>query len=93
MTAKLYSRVPSVSPLKPLSGQAKVVWESLTDTPTLAKDVDAVAGPRLRTRQDTYRVTLYYILVLKSRGLVQATEQAPATELEQLLAGPVLHVE
>jgi len=79
-TAKLYSLVPETQPKKALTGQAKQVWEELSadPTPRLATDIDAQVGPKFKTRQDTLRVTLYYLLVFKKQGLVQAAPQAKA---------------
>lgn len=72
MTAKLYARVSNAKFEKPLGPQAKIVWDALTTTPQLATDVNNVSGPKFATRQDTLRVTLYYILTFKKQGLVAA---------------------
>jgi hypothetical protein len=92
-TAKLYSIVPDAIPARTLTGQAAQVWTELANdtTPRLATAVDAKVGPLFKTRQDTLRVTLYYILVFKKLGLVQATAQpkvvAPTPEqLEETVA-------
>jgi hypothetical protein len=70
------------------SGQARRVLAELQRVrePRLATDIDeAIAkstgkagglnGPHI-TRQDSLRVTLYYLLVFKKAGAVVATEQA-----------------
>jgi len=76
-TAKLYSLAPAAKPAKPLRGQALIVWNELASdlTPRLATDIDKKCGPLFKTVQDTYRVTLYYILVFKKAGLVLGREQ------------------
>lgn len=81
-TAKLYSMVENAKPARELTGQAKQVWEELQvdTTPRLATDIDAQVGPKFKTRQDTLRVTLYYLLVFKKQGIVQATAQAPKVD-------------
>lgn len=88
MTAKLYARTPNARPAKPLGPQAKVVWDALDATPRLATDVDKTSGPQFKTRQDTLRVTLYYILVFKKAGLVTAHENI-AAETENAFAGTI----
>lgn len=74
------------APEKPLSGQAKVIFDGMT---AMSKDgvhefLDAKAWTELlkgtfKTRQDEYRVVLYYLLTFKKRGLVASREvEAPA---------------
>lgn len=86
MTAKKYAKVQGQKPAKPLGPQAMLVWQSLSATPKLATEVNAECGPKFTTRQDTLRVTLYYILVFKSQGLVSAHENVE-TETENAFAG------
>lgn len=76
MNARLYAKTAK-TPKSPLRGQAERVWNELTKTPELAtvisERITSSATP-LVTRQDPYRVTLYYILVFKNQGLVAAHE-------------------
>ncbi len=70
-----------------LKGQARVVFDVLraqNGEPKLASDInaDVEATGLLKTRQDTLRVTLYYIIVFKGRGWVSAVDQeVPAEQL------------
>ena len=84
MTARLYAIANDAKLTKTLKGQALQVWTELQNdtTPRLAVDIDAKVGPLYKTRQDTLRVTLYYLLVFKKQGLVVASEPAvtPAQE-------------
>ena len=69
-------------PAKSLVGQAQVVMFGLSS----AKDADGnplfltakawtgVIGPQLKTRQDPYRVVLYYIIGLKKLGVIATRE-------------------
>jgi len=85
MIARLYSRT-SKTPKNPLRGQAERVYRDLSATPELATVVSeriAKSADPLKTRQDPYRVTLYYILVFKNQGLVQAHEPVVAEAVEQ----------
>jgi len=76
--ARLYAVSPKATPsvVSKLKGQAKIVMDELLrdSTPRLATEVDAVTGKLFKTRQDTLRVTLYYIIVFKGKGLVTAFE-------------------
>lgn len=79
---------------KPLSGQALLVFQGMNErvdgkdsahafkTP---KEWTVKIGPKLVTRQDTYRVVLYYILIFKNRGLVAVREQEPV--IDEVTAG------
>ena len=82
MNAKLYKK--SAQPRKPINGQALVVWNHMSSTPELAKTILArvVESGQLKTTQDKYRVVLYYILVFKSKGLVEAVEPAENVAVE-----------
>jgi hypothetical protein len=59
-----------------LKGQAKIVYDELARvrTPRLAEDINKETRKKLVTRQDYLRVTLYYIIVFKGRGIVVAHE-------------------
>ena len=61
-----------------LKGQAKIVYDDLRSVPEprLAVDVEKSCGHRIVTRQDPFRVVLYYILVFKSKGIITVTEPA-----------------
>ena len=71
---------------------AQVLAELRADTePRLAVDIDAriAATNPFKTRQDTLRVTLYYLIVFAKRGWVikdkpQANENAVAVEGEDV---------
>jgi hypothetical protein len=79
-------------PTKAVRGQAAVVLEALREvkgTPKLATEINelVVKSGNLKTRQDTLRVTLYYIIVFKGRGLVRATEQELVEAPESVAEG------
>jgi hypothetical protein len=59
-----------------LKGQAKIVYDELARVPAprLAEDINKETRKKLVTRQDYLRVTLYYIIVFKGRGIVVAHE-------------------
>lgn len=87
MTARMYSLATNLSPenkkyVGGLRGQAKIVYEELVRdrTPRLAEAINKVTGPKFVTKQDTLRVTLYYIIVFKGRGIVVAHEPTRAEE-------------
>lgn len=64
-------------PGRELSGQALIVFngmKTLPDTMATGKEWTEVIGPELKTRQDPYRVVLYYILILKNLGVVKTEE-------------------
>lgn len=64
-------------PEKPVSGQALIVLNGLRSEPDSLKTGKVWAesiGPQLATRQDPYRVVLYYILILKNKGCVRTNE-------------------
>jgi hypothetical protein len=79
--ARLYA-FNGTEPKNAVRGQAAVVLAELKrdTTPRLATDIaETVASSgELKTRQDILRVVLYYIIIFKNRGMVSATEQAPA---------------
>jgi hypothetical protein len=65
------------NPVKELGGQALIVFRGLKSEPTALKtghEWTETIGPELKTRQDPYRVVLYYILILKSKGLIRTNE-------------------
>lgn len=83
MTARMYSLSNELSDAQKkyvagLKGQAKVVFDELENDKTarFAEDINKNCGPKLVTRQDTLRVTLYYIIIFKGKGIVKATEPA-----------------
>lgn len=64
-------------PAKELGGQAKIVFDVLKgakDELHTGHEWTDIVGNELRTRQDPYRVVLYYILILKNRGLIRTNE-------------------
>lgn len=66
-------------PEREQSGQAAIVLRGLMAEPGVGrtgKEWAEVIGPQLKTRQDPYRVVLYYILILKSKGCVRTDEKA-----------------
>jgi hypothetical protein len=62
---------------KPLSGQALIVFNGMRAEPDAMKTghgwTESI-GKQLATRQDPYRVVLYYILILKNRGVIRTNE-------------------
>lgn len=78
--ARTYGR-NSEFPEKPLSGQAKLVFDTMASGEFLDPHAWAkLVEPGLKTRQTAYRVTLYYILIFKKRGLVDVMEQEKMPE-------------
>lgn len=87
MTARFYALAANLSPentkyVAGLTGQAKIVYEELARvrTPRLAEEINKETSKRLVTKQDFLRVTLYYIIVFKGRGVVVASEAARPEE-------------
>ena len=82
MTARHYVLRADVK-VPVLKGQAKIVMDTLVELqgqgPLPATTINETSGPKFKTRQDTLRVTLYYIVVFKGQGLVRAVE--PGTEV------------
>lgn len=81
MTARLYSLATDLTAdqkkyVGGLRGQARIVYDELARvrTPRLAEDINKETRKLLVTRQDYLRVTLYYIIVFKGRGIVVAHE-------------------
>ncbi len=77
--ARLYA-FNGTEPKSPVKGQAAVVLDVLrrqNGEPKLATDLAAQVEREgnLKTRQDILRVTLYYVLVFKSRGMIATCEQ------------------
>jgi len=74
-----------------LKGQAKIVFDDMigNTTPRLAVDIEKSCGSQIVTRQDVFRVVLYYILVFKSKGIVRAHLPAIEAEPENAFAGLV----
>jgi hypothetical protein len=65
-------------PAKPVSGQKALVLRGLAQHRGEVKsghEWATIIGPGLATRQDPYRVVLYYILLLKKDGCVRTVEQ------------------
>ena len=64
-------------PEKPLSGQALIVFNGMRANASAMKtghEWTELIGNQLATRQDPYRVVLYYILILKGRGVIKTNE-------------------
>lgn len=83
--ARLYSINSEVIPqseMAKLKGQAKIVMDVLLEnkTPRLATAITEDTTPRLKTRQDFLRVTLYYIIVFKSKGWIHVKENKTQSE-------------
>jgi hypothetical protein len=81
--ARLYSvNTELVQNSDKFKGQAKIVMdELLRDTsPRLASEINTHTEKCLKTRQDTLRVTLYYIIVFKSKGLIHTKENDTVSE-------------
>jgi hypothetical protein len=86
MKARLYARTDA-TPKNALRGQAARVFAELTTTPELAVTVNdriVASDNPFKTRQDPYRVTLYYILVFKKAGLVASSEPLAETIAEPI---------
>ncbi len=73
-----------------LKGQAKIVFDAMRDNPKprLAVEIDKDCTA-IVTRQDRFRVTLYYILVFKSKGIVKAYLPDVENEVENAFAGVI----
>jgi len=89
-TARLYARneVPAKVEFK---GQAAVIMDVLlrqNGEPKLAADLakQVEAEGNLKTKQDILRVTLYYIIVFKNKGLIATCEQDRPAETEPVSA-------
>lgn len=64
-------------PAKSVSGQKQIVLQGMKNDPKAmrtGKQWATIIGPELKTRQDAYRVVLYYILILKNEGCVGTRE-------------------
>ncbi len=64
-------------PAKEVGGQCKIVLDGLRAEPEVLRGGHAwaeIIGKNLRTKQDPYRVVLYYILILKSKGVIRTNE-------------------
>jgi hypothetical protein len=81
----MYART-NVAPKSELKGQAAVVFSELGSTPELATTINERVAPKLKTRQDPLRVTLYYLIIFKNRGIVAASEQPAEVVAEAPIA-------
>jgi len=72
-----------------LKGQAKIVFDDMRDNPKprLAVEIEKSCGSKIETRQDVFRVVLYYILVFKSKGIVRAYLPEVENEDDNAFAG------
>lgn len=64
-------------PVKEMGGQAAIVFRGLRADPESMRTGHEWAeriGADLATRQDPYRVVLYYILIFKGKGLIRTNE-------------------
>lgn len=77
--ARLYAITSKTLKNEPKGQAARVLEELRANTePRLATDIDmsiATSDSPHKTRQDSLRVTLYYLLVFKKQGIVAASEQ------------------
>ncbi len=83
---RINSAAVSVSEMAKLKGQAKIVMDELLrdETPRFASQINTETEKCLKTRQDTLRVTLYYIIVFKSKGWIHTTDSdTPSEEITQ----------
>ena len=74
-------------PKNPVKGQAAVILDVLRRQNGEMKLASALAEQveregNLKTRQDILRVTLYYIIVFKNRGMIAVTDQDIPVEPE-----------
>ena len=74
-----------------MTGQAKIVFNDLLENknPRLAVEIEKSCGHKITTRQDVFRVVLYYILVFKSKGLISTFEPDVENEPENAFAGMI----
>lgn len=66
------------NPAKEPSGQALIVlngMKSRAEEMHTGKEWAEIIGGDLKTRQDPYRVVLYYILIFKGRGVIRTQEE------------------
>ena len=82
--ARMYALKVGATVKNEPKGQAARVLEELRadSTPRLAVDIDmaiATSDRPHKTRQDSLRVTLYYLLIFKKQGFVAASEQPEPT--------------
>lgn len=73
-----------------MRGQAKIVFDEMRDNPKprLAVEICDACKSKIVTRQDEFRVVLYYILVFKSKGIVKGYEPfVDENESENAFAG------
>lgn len=64
-------------PAKTAAGQKAIVLRGMKERSEelhTGHEWAELIGPELRTRQDPYRVVLYYILILKNEGVVRTNE-------------------
>lgn len=64
-------------PAKEQSGQARIVFNVIKgakDEMHTGHEWTEIVGNELSTRQDPYRVVLYYILILKGMGCIRTNE-------------------
>lgn len=86
IAARFYALNPNAPKLaKEPTGQAARLLEELRadTTPRFAQDIDMAIATSDRpyvTRQDSLRITLYYLIIFRRRGLVVATQQTTAAE-------------
>lgn len=88
MNARLYAKTGK-APKTALRGQAARVFAEMSATPELATVINeriVKSATPFVTRQDPYRVTLYYILVFKSAGLVAAHENIVAEVVDEAVS-------
>lgn len=83
--ARMYSinaAAVSVSERAKLKGQAKIVMDELLrdETPRFASQINTETEKCLKTKQDTLRVTLYYIIVFKSKGWIHTKDTDTVSE-------------
>jgi hypothetical protein len=74
-----------------LKGQAKIVFDALVENtkPRLASEIDDITSKKFVTRQDTLRVTLYYLIIFKGKKIVCAFENVEK-EPENAFAGMIV---
>jgi hypothetical protein len=65
-----------------LKGQAKIVAEELfaNTTPRLGTEIEKECGSKIKTKQDTLRIVLYYICIFKSKKFVSSFDELPKIE-------------
>ncbi len=83
-------QVTGKAPKKAFTGQAEVIFKEMTENKDLSltgTEWTARLNGKFATRQDPYRVVLYYLIIFRKNGLVNAVEQVAPIETEAQSVG------